>query len=319
MRYKIIRTFRVLLFIFGKTAGADLNMKFNKIIVPVDFSEFSDRAVTYALYLAETFSAQLTLLHAVVLHYEGADEITQFKEYEKLVELQEEHIHQQLQKHHQKATRKGISIDTKVVRGVSGADAILDFIINTENHDLIVMGTHGRTGIKKWLYGSVTEKVVQHSPIPVLTVHSSWDKYTIEKILVPVDFSDYSQKAAASSIDIAGGFNAQLVFLHVITQEVHPAYYATSYDSLFIIDPSLKERSIHNLKKFAGEGVPNSEFVVGEGKASREIVMYAEENNCDLILMATRGLTGLEHLLIGSTTERVVRLAKCPVLTLERD
>jgi hypothetical protein len=108
MRYKIIRTFRVLLFIFGKTAGADLNMKFNKIIVPVDFSEFSDRAVTYALYLAETFSAQLTLLHAVVLHYEGADEITQFKEYEKLVELQEEHIHQQLQKHHQKATRIGV-------------------------------------------------------------------------------------------------------------------------------------------------------------------------------------------------------------------
>jgi nucleotide-binding universal stress UspA family protein len=293
-------------------------MKFNKILVPVDFSEFSDKAVTYALYLAETFSAQLTLLHAIVLHYEGADELEQFREYEKVVELQEARIHEQFRKHHQQAKRNGVSIDSTVLRGVSAADAILEFIGNT-NYDLVVMGTHGRTGVKKWFYGSVTEKVVQHSPTPVLTMHNSWNKYTIGKILVPVDFSDYSKRAVKSSMELAGGFNAQLVFLHIIAQEVHPAYYATSYDSLFIIDPKLRERSIHNLKKFVGKEIQNAEFVIGEGRAYKEIVEYAEESNCDLILMATRGLTGLEHLLIGSTTERVVRLAKCPVLTLERD
>jgi nucleotide-binding universal stress UspA family protein len=292
-------------------------MKIAKILVPVDFSEFSEKAVAYALYLAEKYAAHITLVHAMVLHYEEIEEAQHFKEYEKLVEFQENRTLQQFQKHNQQAGSQGVSIDSKILRGISAADALLEFI-NDSDYDLVVMGTHGRTGIKKWLYGSVTEKVVQHSTVPVLTIHSAWDKLTIERILVPVDFSDYSKKAVESALEFAKQFNARLVFLHVIAQEVHPAYYATSYDSLFVIDPQLQARSIKNLKEFTGGEIKNAEYVTREGRAYKEIVDYAKENECDLILMATRGLTGLEHLLIGSNTERVVRLAHCPVLTLER-
>lgn len=292
-------------------------MKVAKILVPVDFSEFSEKAVAYALYLAEKYAAHVTLVHALVLHYEDIEEAQQFKEYEKLAEIQEKRTRQQLRKHDQQADSQGISIDSKILRGISAADALLEFIDDSD-YDLVVMGTHGRTGVKKWLYGSVTEKVVQHSTVPVLTIHSAWEKLTIEKLLVPVDFSDYSKKAVEAAREFAKQFSARLVFLHVIGQEVHPAYYATSYDSLFLIDPQLQARSIKNLKEFTGGEIKNAEYVTREGRAYKEIVEYAKENECDLIFMATRGLTGLEHLLIGSNTERVVRLAHCPVLTLER-
>lgn len=292
-------------------------MKIAKIIVPVDFSEFSEKAVAYALNLAEKYAAHITLLHAMVLHYEDIEEAQQFKEYEKLVEIQEKHALQQFKKHSQQANRQGIPIDSKILRGISAADALLEFI-NGSDYDLVIMGTHGRTGIKRWLYGSVTEKVVQHSTVPVLTIHSAWQKLTIEKILVPVDFSEYSKKAVEAALEFAKQFKARMVFLHVIALEVNPAYYASSYDSLFIIDPHLQERSIKNLKEFTGGETKSAEYVTREGRAYKEIVDYAKENECDLILMATHGLTGLEHLLIGSNAERVVRLAHCPVLTLER-
>jgi nucleotide-binding universal stress UspA family protein len=292
--------------------------KFKSILVPIDFSEFSDRAVDYALYLAERHGARITLLHAVVLHQQEIGEELYVEEYEKIVLAKEEHSRKKFQLHGQKASRRGISLDSQVVRGISAADAILDFI-NDNGHDLVVMGTHGRTGVKKWLYGSVAEKVVRLSPVPVLTIHQSWKKFAIQKILVPVDFSEYSKKALDVALPLAKQFNAQLVFLHVIEQEVHPAYYAGGYESLFIIDPQLREKSIHNLKDFVGKPIKNAQYLVTEGRAFKEIVEFADENECDLILLATRGLTGLEHLLIGSTTERVVRLAKCPVLTVERD
>lgn len=292
-------------------------MKITKILVPVDFSEFSRRALTYAIYLARESAAHITLLHAVVLHYEEADEMQHLKNFEKVVELQEKRLQAELARHHIDTDQHGIIFDSRIIRGVSAPDVILEFI-SQNDYDVVVMGTHGRTGVKKWLYGSVTEKVVRHSPVPVLTIHNLWKKFIIESILVPVDFSEYSKKAIEAAKELAKQFDARLTFLHVISQEVHPAYYATSYDSLFIIDRQLRERSLRNLKEFVGSGVTDAGFEIKEGQPYKEIVGYAEEMGCDLIVMATRGLTGLEHLLIGSTSERVVRMAKCPVLTLER-
>lgn len=293
-------------------------MKFNKILVPLDFSEYSEKSLEYALSLAEIYGAQLTLLHAIVLHYEDVGEETHLKQLEEMVKLQEKNSYERLERQNQKAGQRGVSVTSEVVRGVSAADAILEFI-DDHPHDLIILGTHGRAGVKKWLYGSVAEQVVRHSPIPVLTIHKSWDKpFAIQKLLVPVDFSEYSKIAIDAALALAQTFKAHLTFLHVIEQTVHPAYYAATIDSLFIADPQLMERSIENLKVFSGGEIAGAEYVVKEGRAYKEIVGFAKEQACDLILMSTRGLSGLEHLLIGSTTERVVRSAICPVLTVGR-
>lgn len=293
-------------------------MKIKKILAPIDFSEFSDHALSHALFLAEKQNAQLTLLHVYILHQENMNEESFVLEYEKFVKRKEEEIFGLLQEHNKKANVKGISIDSQVVRGFSAAGAILEYI-NEYEFDVVVMGTHGRTGLKKWLYGSVAEKIVRLSPIPVLTTIGSIKKYAIDKILIPVDFSEYSKQAAKCAISLAQEYGSHLIFLHVIDQNIHPSLFASGVTNIFQFDSELHGRSTTKLKEFAGISEENATFVTVSGKAHQEIVDYAKENEIDLILMATRGLSGLEHTLLGSTSERVVQLAHCPVLTLERE
>lgn len=285
-------------------------MKINKILVPVDFSEFSDRAVKAAILLAEKFQAKLMLLHVVTLFQEDVDEETRLKKYEKRIETK-------LKDHKDDAAKKGIGVESLLLRGFSASDKILEYI-EQKNFDLVVMGTHGRTGIKHFLYGSVSERVVRLAPIPVLTVHHSVKKFSPRKILVPIDFSRFSKIAVDRGILWAEIFGAKLLFLHVVEQTVHPAFYAASVESMFQIDRELKQRTKKKLQEFVGEAKSGAEFLVVEGTAYKEIVDAAKEKKADLIVMATRGLTGLDHFLLGSTAERVVRMAECSVLTVAR-
>lgn len=294
-------------------------MQFRKILVPVDFSEFSDKAVEYALELALKFAADITLLHAIVLFQDDVDEEQRLQEYESLIERREKKIKNQMIKNSQTVSDRGVAVDSVILRGISAADVILDYL---DDHpcDLVVMGTHGRTGLKHLLQGSVAEKVVRLAPVPVLTVHRSVKKFRINRLLVPIDFSAYCKEATDFAVFFAQNFGSEIHFLHVIEQEIHPSFYASGVDSIFEIDPGLKERVIKNMKEFLDDQLPGDlrkKFIVLEGKAHKEIVQYAKEKHMNLIVIATHGLTGLDYILLGSTTEKVVRWATCPVLTVK--
>jgi nucleotide-binding universal stress UspA family protein len=293
-------------------------MQINRILVPIDFSEFSDKAVEYALYLAENFDADITLLHTVVLFKEEPDEEFKLAGYEKHVEKKERERQELFQPHHERAIQKGMQIDSEIIRGFSAADSIIDYI-NTHSFDLVVLGTHGRTGFKKWLYGSVAEKVVRLSPIPVLTTHDTTRQVEFDKILIPIDFSEFSKKAVKSGLEMFRKSKAETHFLHVVEQQIHPAFYAASFDSIFDIDKSLKERVLKNLMDFVGVPENKAKYAVTDGKAHKEIIKYAQNKDIDLIVMATRGLSKLQHFLVGSNAERVVCIAPCPVLTVGRE
>ncbi len=291
-------------------------MKMQHILIPVDFSEYSDRAVRYGIFLAEQLIAKVTLFHAITLFQEDIGEEVHLEEYEKLLKLREEVTRKKLKRHNDKAAARGVEIHSEIRRGISAADAILEYL---EEHqfDLIVIGTHGRGGIKKWIYGSVAEKVVRMSPIPVITVHHLPDQLALKKILVPIDFSEHSREAIEYARFFATHFQAEVEFLHVLEREFHPAYYTAEVDSLFELDPELKDRALQRLREFVGTEDGFS-FTIVEGRAYQEIVQRIKDTGVDLTIMATRGLSGVEHLLIGSTTERVVRLAERPVLTVSR-
>jgi len=260
--------------------------------------------------LAEKFRAQIKLLHIVTLFHEDVGEETRLKEYEK-------RIQDKLKGHKNEATQKGIGVKSVLLRGFSAADKVLEHI-DQNKFDLVVMGSHGRTGIKHLLQGSVSERVVRLSPIPVLTIHHSIKKFAPKTVLVPIDFSKFSKIAVDRGTFWAELFNAKVILLHVVEQVVHPAFYAASVESMFQIDRDLKDRTTKKLKEFTGKsGIP-AEYLVVEGKAYNEIVECANEENVDLIVMATRGLTGLDYFLMGSTAERVVRMAECSVLTVAR-
>ena len=145
------------------------------------------------------------------------------------------------------------------------------------------------------------------------------DFMAFKKILVPVDFSYHSERAIQFSKTLAQDFQAKLIFLHSVEQEAHPAFYAISTTPILKENPELKNRILKNLIKLTEMTENDAQYAITEGKAHKQIELYAKKNSIDLIVMATRGLSKLEQFLIGSNTERVVATAPCPVLTIERD
>jgi len=140
----------------------------------------------------------------------------------------------------------------------------------------------------------------------------------IKKILVPVDFSDYSKKALVYAVDFAKTVNAKLYLIYVIEPQIYPADF-TMGQVIPTINPDLSEASEKELLRFADEVIGDQipyETISKMGQPFYEIIETASEIDSDLIIIATHGHTGVEHLLFGSTAEKVVRKAPCPVLTL---
>lgn len=293
-------------------------MDIKKIVVPVDFSEFSDKAVEYAIFLAEKFCADVTLMHAVVLFREDFDEEEQLQTYQKLVQRQEKEKSSKLASRCEKIRRKGLTIKSAVVRGFSESEAILDYI-HDQKFDLVVMGTHGRTGWKKLILGSVTETVVRKSEIPVLTLHREYDKTRIKRILVPVDFTEQSRDTIDAGKELARHFKARLDFLHVVETKDHPEFYTISFEPILDANPELKDHIVKNMEKLSGAGGRKVVYAVREGKVYKEITEYVKDNDIDLIVMGTNTVHELDEILMGSNSERVLRITPCPVITLTRD
>ncbi len=292
----------------------------NTILVPVDFSPFSDQAVDYALHLSQAFDARMVLLHAAVLFHEDVSDEQRLQVYSQWAAEQEKKIFGQMSARKMLGVSRGVRIETAVVRGVSAGTAILDYI---QEHpvDLVVMGSHGRTGLSHLLQGSVAEKVVRLAPVPVLTVHRSVKSFCLQKILVPIDFSAYCHRALEMAFSLCDIFQARMTILHVVEPDIHPSMYAGNVRSVFEVDPVLQKQIVENMQAFIspwGDECWVEEFVVLEGKAHKQIVDFASDNRMDLIVIATHGLSGLDYFLLGSTTEKVVRWAACPVLTVKR-
>lgn len=142
----------------------------------------------------------------------------------------------------------------------------------------------------------------------------------IQKILVPVDFSDYSKKALGYAVDFAKTFNAKLYLIFVLEPQIYPADF-TMGQVIPTISTDFSDASKKELLRFADEVIGNKipyETISKMGQPFYEIIETASEINSDLIIIATHGHTGVEHLLFGSTAEKVVRKAPCPVLTLRK-
>jgi len=290
-------------------------MKIKKILVPVDYSTISDRAVKYALIMAEQKNASVTLLHSVVLFEDDVDDEEQLEHYEAIVERKEANRLKKMKAHQAAGTKRGVKVNSVLLRGISAAETILEYI-QDNNFDLVVMGTHGRTGISKWFFGSVAERIMQHSSVSLITIHKDYKRTHINKILVPIDFSDYAKHAVKTGVKLAKDFNAKLLFLHSIEQEAHPEFYAGSLESIIKVNPQLKNRIHNSLIKFTGIKEDKAKYVIKEGKAHKEIQKYAKNNGVSLIVMATRGLGFWDQVLIGSNAENVAAIAHCPVLTV---
>lgn len=141
----------------------------------------------------------------------------------------------------------------------------------------------------------------------------------IKKILVPIDFSDYSKKALQYTVSFAQQFNSEINLVYVIEPIIYPADLSMGQMVIPKADVDIGKNAQEELKKLANSEIGdllNYNILVKTGKPFMEIIETAKEIDADLIIIATHGHTGVEHLLFGSTSEKVVRKAPCPVLTL---
>ncbi len=141
----------------------------------------------------------------------------------------------------------------------------------------------------------------------------------IKKILVPIDFSDYSKSALRYAVNFVKQFNSELILIYVVEPVIYPPDFSMGQIAIPSVDLEMDKRAAEELNKLAKKEIPGEirvKFLVKTGKPFIEIIETASEEDIDLIIIATHGHTGVEHILFGSTAEKVVRKAPCPVLTL---
>jgi nucleotide-binding universal stress UspA family protein len=296
---------RTLLFLAAKEMAM-----FTRILVPTDFSKASDAALAHARRLADATGASLHVLHVVdnlFLRTVLADP----RDYEAAAL-------RQLQQRLPADTPGAILV---VERSEAPADEITRYA-RTHHIDLIVMGTHGRGRMAHLLLGSVAETVARTAPCPVLTMRDAPPAAGLGglRILVPTDFSASSDAALGLARRLAAKVGGSVRLLHVVEQSASGASFGSE---LVIPEPPREEQAAtprihlsHRMLVDSRSRVKiDSDVVFGPSGAM--ITAYAGDNRFDLIVMGTRGRSGLAHLLMGSVAQSVIRTAPCPVITVK--
>lgn len=296
-------------------------MKVERILFPTDFSRCAGQALPHALFLARSFAAELHMLHAIVLLDEDPhDPAAHFPDLDEIAATLREAAAARMRADLATAPG-GLAVRQVQRRGVSVPTVILEYVAEA-GIDLIILGTHGRRGLGHALLGSAAEEIVRRAPCPVMTVREMREEPRVDaldRILVPVDFSDASHQAVTAARELATRYGASLQLLHVVEEAIVPDFYLEGRVVEPLLGGELRGRARARLTELfeATEGpeVPMEAFAV-EGRAWHSIVDFASETNSDLIVISSHGLTGLARALLGSVTEKVARSAPCPVLTL---
>ncbi len=298
-------------------------IKINKILFPTDFSICSDQALEHAMYLADKYKAELHVINVMILFdkysYLDSKDLPEADEINNRVDKK---FNEQLNKFNEKYVLDEMKIIKTQVRGISEAPAILEYASDNDV-DLIIMGTHGRRGVKHMFLGSVAEEVVRHAVRPVFTIreletHKPPAKYN--NILAPIDFSDNSKKTIQYVREIAKNYDAKIQLLHVIEDDIPAIYSLAGKTSIFDIDPKIEEKTKIKMEEFYQDisgANDNYEIHTMVGHPAQSIINFSKTNNSDLIVIATHGLRGLDHFLLGSVTEKVVRRSSIPVFTVK--
>jgi nucleotide-binding universal stress UspA family protein len=293
-------------------------IQLRRILFPTDFSASADRAFDLALLLAQEFGADLHMFHAVVLHEEDPhnpahhfpDPGSIHRRLERLADSAMSRL---------AAGRPATEARIQQVksRGIAAAPTILEYA-NEWDADLIVMGTEGRRGPSHLLLGSVAEEVGSHAQCAVLTVRGGEPPEplgAVERILVPIDFSEHSRRSLLVAKELAARYGAELQVLHVVEEVIYPSYFVQTID----VTRELVDRATEALDDLVTSAVgadPVLQSVVVGRRAVPEIIHFAKEQESDLVVIASHGLGGLEEFLFGSTAKRIVQSSPVPVLTL---
>jgi nucleotide-binding universal stress UspA family protein len=290
------------------------------VLCPVDFSEISHHALDHAAAIARWYEARLTLLYVfaslpamdlppVVLDEQDRERL--------LTDLRRMAA----------AVPREVPVECRIQEAAYVHEEILAQIASA-HADLLVIGTHGRSGFQRLFLGSVTEKVIRKASCPALVVPPRasdvppGSPIQFRRILCAVDFSESSLDALAYALNMAEEADAELTVLHVV-----------EFPPVFVNEPTMPPLDLSRLRDAAAadarrklqELIPEQartyctvETVVVEGRAYREILRYATERQSSLIVMGVGAGGTLDLMVFGSTAHHVIRASACPVLIVRR-
>jgi len=299
-------------------------MPIKKILCPIDFSDATPFALLPALSLAKENDAELVLLHVLKYPYPYVGGLAGHIDVESYYDSVEEVARQRLESLRDEHGAAARAVHTALFRGIP-EEVIVEYAAD-EGVDLIVVPTHARTGVEHWLLGSVAERVVRGAQCPVLTVsprQESPQPFHPSTILFATDFSEHANRALPAAIELAEHYGAELVMIHVVTVwNNDPANPDWRFPELPEEHREAIEEAVRQHFDAAMAGVETDHDAIRTRHVrgfdpGLDLIEAAREEGAELIVLATHGRLGLAHMLIGSTAEKVIRYAECPVLSIK--
>jgi nucleotide-binding universal stress UspA family protein len=287
-------------------------MSYKRLLVPLDGSELAERAIPYAQTIAKTKGSEVILFTVSIASVEQLDRPMKAYLELKVKELQSQ----------------GIEASTANAYG-NVADEIVGFA-DKSNIDLIIISTHGYSGIKRWVLGSVARKVLYGTGVQVLLIKSKAPKVSqveMKKLLLPLDGSPFSESPIPSIEQLTKGTGAEIVLTLVCEPPLVPSYgdhpinpaWEKHRDTLWA---EAKQQASEYLKKMETrlekQGMKvKSQVIPGElGRVAETIIQAAQKENVDLITMATHGRSAVSRWVYGGVANRIVEQSLQPVLLI---
>ena len=297
---------------------------FKNILVPLDGSELAEEALSIATKFVETNNAQLYVLRVVEAEILGVVPMHPY-DVRLPVDTATEKWEQGRAYIEHKAQRYSVADRPTIplIKRGSPAETILTVAEDYEI-DLIIMSTHGRSGLTRWALGSVTERVLRHATCPVMTIRSA---QTIKKILITLDGSELAESAILPTLAIAKVLDAEVTLLRV--DEVHTPDFAT-INTIERVEHGMGENMVlaeyHKaqdyvqqlVQRYSVEGV-RLHAAIAEGNVAKGILSFANDGDFDMIAMSTHGRSGIRRWVYGSITEKVLRAYTGAMLVLRPD
>jgi nucleotide-binding universal stress UspA family protein len=294
-----------------------------RIVVATDFSETASLALDRAMDIATRHQSEIALVHVMqpeLPPLAAPEMVVMPPNYEELIE---EACLEGLRHAAARVREAGIPVSEHLERG--RAAPRISEAANALAADLILIGTRGNTGFKHLLLGSVAEEVVRIAQRPVLTVHPTDDRpiEPVRRLLFPTDFSVASDQAlAVANRLLIGSAKTKILLVHTyhITASIVPlAGFKGGVVPLFVNNAQhLAEQMTQPSAEALRSRGFHVEVIVKRGDPAQIVTELAAEHYADLVVMGTRGHSKIRQMLLGSTAERVVEHAPCPVLTVHQ-
>lgn len=294
----------------------------SRIICATDLSDYANQTVVYGTAIAKLFNAKLYVCHVTEEPYmtsmHGHLAIDFIDIQKKLMDTAKEQLDEMMADH---------KIDWEAVVVPGHVPDEITTLVQEKKADLVITAAHVKSGLKRLILGSVTEHLMRTLQTPLLVLRGPKDKilettdqdFKLKRILVGCDFSADSNLAFNHALSFAQEFQAELHLAHVTVPPVFNMYPGPYIEPTDQPTQRISEEYQQKLKDLFPEDAANwctHKIVVLAGHPHEELNDYAKANDIDLIVLGTRGIGMVETLFIGSTTDRLIRHATCPVLSV---